>query len=97
MVTDSFQAYEERAVSLALSITPSQFGRSNAFRHGELEELRHNLFMNRENMPLFDCERWTKNLEKGMSIVIRGGMALILQRLQGSVETMGEGRNNNAF
>ena len=70
MVTDSFQAYEERAVSLALSVTQSRFGRSTSGRQGELEELRRNLFMNRENMPLFDCERWTRNLEKGMFAII---------------------------
>ena len=64
MVTDSLSAYEERAVSLALSATPARFGRQ-AERSGELEELRRNLFLNRESMPLFDCERWTRNLEKG--------------------------------
>lgn len=64
MVTDSLSAYEERAVSLALSATPLRFGRRVECK-GELEELRRNLFLNREIMPLFDCKRWTRNLEKG--------------------------------
>ena len=68
MVVDSLQAYEERAVSLALSVTPSRLGRSGSGgRNGELADLRFNLFKNRGQMPLFDCQRWTRNLEKGFS------------------------------
>ncbi|KAL5495255.1 hypothetical protein ACEPAI_718 [Sanghuangporus weigelae] len=66
MVVDSLKAYEERAVSLALSVTSSTFGRfGGGTGLGELADLRFNLFKNRERMPLFDCQRWTRNLEKG--------------------------------
>ncbi|EJD03950.1 TPR-like protein [Fomitiporia mediterranea MF3/22] len=78
MVVDSLAAYEERAVSLALSVTPTSFRRdAGSTKRGELAELRHDLFMNREVMPLFDCRRWTRNLEKGYTEAwtrwVRGG------------------------
>ncbi|KAI5124687.1 hypothetical protein M0805_004295 [Coniferiporia weirii] len=68
MVVDSLPAYEERVVSLAMSATPSSFRRTgpDAIQtQGELGVLRKALFMNRDQMPLFDTLRWTRNLEKG--------------------------------
>jgi protein O-GlcNAc transferase len=46
MAVDSEQAYEERAVALAL-------------RPGELERMRDHLWDNRRDLPLFDNERFT--------------------------------------
>jgi len=81
MVTDSLTAYEERAVNLALSATPSS--RSTTLGpdiSGELVTLRRNLFANRDRMPLFNTQLWTSNLEKGYEEVwkrwVRGGSFL---------------------
>lgn len=83
MVVDSLSAYEERAVRLALSITPTSFRRSTVESgqpEGELATLRRDLFFNRETMPLFDTLRWTRNLEKGYEEAwrrwVRGGTTL---------------------
>jgi len=83
MVVDSIAAYEERAVRLALSITPTSFRRTagdSSQTQGELATLRKDLFMNRETMPLFDTHRWTRNLEKGYEEAwrrwVRGGTTL---------------------
>ena len=65
MVVDSLAAYEERAVSLARSANPTNERNARNATQGELADLRRKLFMNRETMPLFDCRRWTRNLEKG--------------------------------
>lgn len=80
MVTETLKAYEDRAVSLALSTTSSSFRRSGGDTmqgRGELANLRRDLFMNREKMPLFDTLRWTRNLEKGLEEVwkrwVQGG------------------------
>lgn len=83
MIVESLAAYEERAVRLALSITPTSFRRNAAESTqplGELASLRRNLFMNRDTMPLFDTLRWTRNLEKGYEEAwrrwVRGGTTL---------------------
>ena len=67
MVVDSLEAYENRAVKLALSVTPMRKtgGSTGRDGRGELAVLQKNLFMSRGTMPLFDTQRWTKNLEKG--------------------------------
>jgi protein O-GlcNAc transferase len=69
MIVQSLQEYEERAVELAQSYTfvvvqtaPGIYERRAV---GELVELRRRLFLNRDHMPLFDTERWTRNLESG--------------------------------
>ena len=83
MIVESLSAYEDRAVRLALSITPTSFRRSAAGAaqpQGELAMLRKDLFMNRDTMPLFDTLRWTHNLEKGYEEAwrrwVRGGTTL---------------------
>jgi len=72
MVTNSMEEYEEQAVKYARSLTyelkPS--GGSQVMEHrgkGALIDLRRNLFLNREKMPLFDTQRWTRNFEKGLA------------------------------
>jgi protein O-GlcNAc transferase len=69
MVAHDEHAYEDRAVALARSLSyrlePNQEGRWDRRGYGELIELRRNIFLNRNKMPLFDTARWTRNLEKG--------------------------------
>ncbi|KAI0756987.1 TPR-like protein [Daedaleopsis nitida] len=68
MVVHSAEEYENRAVALAQSVRyvphhePS--GAALPRGQGELMELRRNMYLNRDNMPLFDTLRWTRNLEK---------------------------------
>lgn len=68
MIVDSLEEYENRAVALANSISyvpetePS--GATILRGQGELMNLRRNLFLNRDRMPLFDTARWTRNIEK---------------------------------
>ncbi|KAH9950334.1 TPR-like protein [Amylocystis lapponica] len=61
---------EDRAVTLARSIQyvpEADAGGAAVLRaQGELIELRRNLYLNRDTMPLFDTKRWTRNLEKGL-------------------------------
>ena len=38
---------------------------------GEIVDLRRNIFLNRDHMPLFDTARWVLNLEKGFREVWR--------------------------
>ncbi|EKM61041.1 glycosyltransferase family 41 protein [Phanerochaete carnosa HHB-10118-sp] len=68
MVVDSLEAYENRAVALANSISyvpETEPGGTTVLRgQGELIRLRRNLFLNRDRMPLFDTARWTRNIEK---------------------------------
>lgn len=72
MVVDSAEEYEERAVFLATSdhmsnaSEASALGGTETHGAGALLELRRNLFLNRDRMALFDTERWTRNLEKGL-------------------------------
>jgi len=68
MVVSSVEEYEERAISLASSLrhhTTSR-GQVRGKDEGELVNLRRSLYLNRDHMPLFDTERWTRNLEKGL-------------------------------
>ncbi|KAI0365250.1 TPR-like protein [Pilatotrama ljubarskyi] len=70
MTVHSAEEYESRAVALAQSVhyvphhEPS--GAVLPRGQGELVELRRNIFLNRDRMPLFDTLRWTRNLEKGL-------------------------------
>ena len=66
MVVHSLQEYEDRAVDLATGLRYTQIPDEQTMRRGsgELIALRRNLFLNRDRMPLFDTERWTRNLEK---------------------------------
>lgn len=70
MVVESIEEYENRAVIFANSIqyVPVQepSGIAEARGRGALINLRRNLFLNRDRMPLFDTMRWTRNLEKGL-------------------------------
>lgn len=70
MIVHSMEEYRERAIDLAQSVrymavhdTPGEV----VYRgQGTLINLRRNIFLNRDNLPLFDTERWTRNLEKGL-------------------------------
>jgi len=62
MTVDSQEAYEDRAVSLAESVIHTG---DPTTRRGALIDLRRNIFLNRDVMPLFDTARWTRNLEQG--------------------------------
>lgn len=68
MVVHSLEEYENRAVSLANSVKYIPWTEPNGLTvhrgEGELIKLRRNLFLNRDRMPLFDTERWTRNIEK---------------------------------
>lgn len=64
MIVGSLEEYEERAVSLALSVESS----SDTPDGGEeLMALRKNIFLARDRMPLFDTARWVRNFEKGLA------------------------------
>ncbi|TFK89960.1 glycosyltransferase family 41 protein [Polyporus arcularius HHB13444] len=69
MVVHSAEEYEARAIALAESVRyvphhePS--GAVLPRGQGELVELRRKLYINRDNLPLFDTLRWTRNMEKG--------------------------------
>ena len=69
MTVHSAEEYEARAVALAQSVRfvlhhePS--GAVLPRVQGELADLRRNLYVNRDSMPLFDTLRWTRNMEKG--------------------------------
>ncbi|KAF7970118.1 hypothetical protein HWV62_25006 [Athelia sp. TMB] len=56
MVVSSLDEYQELAVSWARGAHQSD---------SALRNLRRNLFLNRDRMPLFDTQRWTRNIEKG--------------------------------
>ena len=69
MVVSDTTEYEERAVSLAkglqFTMVPLENGSTTVRREsGELSDLRRNIFLNRDRMPLFDTRRWTRNIEK---------------------------------
>ena len=70
MVVHSADEYEQRAVDLAQSVhyVPHHepTGAVLPRGRGELVRLRRNLYINRDQMPLFDTVRWTRNLEKGL-------------------------------
>src|SRR3979490_2963908 len=69
MVVNSLEEYEARAIRYARSVSSIQGDTEEVRRHGkgDLLELRRNLYLNREKMPLFDTLRWTRNLEKGLA------------------------------
>ncbi|KAI8089349.1 glycosyl transferase family 41-domain-containing protein [Halteromyces radiatus] len=60
MVVTSEKEYEERAVQWAQGLL------SLGNQHGSLMDLRKRLFLTREHSRLFDTERWTRNLERGL-------------------------------
>ncbi|KAI0348056.1 TPR-like protein [Trametopsis cervina] len=68
MVVNSLEEYENRAVALANSVKYIPWTEDHGVTihrgQGELISLRRNLFLNRDKMPLFDTERWTRNIEK---------------------------------
>lgn len=75
MIATSLPDYEARAIAFARSlvfvdtqIAPGVFERRAA---GELVDLRRNLFLNRDHMPLFDTARWVRDLELGLREVWR--------------------------
>ncbi|KAG9315067.1 glycosyl transferase family 41-domain-containing protein [Chiua virens] len=76
MMVHSREEYEERAVALASACWDANVKRLSMGQEGkagfeagsessELMHLRWGLFLSRETMPLFDTQRWVKNLEKG--------------------------------
>jgi len=76
MVVHNREEYEERAVALASACWSSSAEQRSFGQHrsgegefvpekSELLHLRRCLFLARENIPLFDTQRWVKNLEKG--------------------------------
>jgi len=70
MVVNSIEDYKKRAVALAKGVqyisTQDCSGDAVLRGRGALINLRRNIFLNRDRMPLFDTERWTRNLEKGL-------------------------------
>ncbi|GAA6022980.1 hypothetical protein JCM10207_007738 [Rhodosporidiobolus poonsookiae] len=78
MIVTSPEEYERRALELASGLIyetvpadPSKpasklEGRAQRRSKGELADLRKKLFLSRESSPLFDTQRWTRNLEKGL-------------------------------
>ncbi|EIN13738.1 hypothetical protein PUNSTDRAFT_140213 [Punctularia strigosozonata HHB-11173 SS5] len=69
MVVHSEEEYQDRAVFLANSMRNFYAaGGGHALQgneQGALMDLRRDLFLARDRMPLFDTARWTRNLEKG--------------------------------
>ncbi|KAH7345131.1 glycosyl transferase family 41-domain-containing protein [Rhizoctonia solani] len=68
MIVPSLKDYEDRAVDLAKSVSfiaasDDQGGWYRQCR-GALSDLRRNLYLNRDAMPLFDTARWTRNVER---------------------------------
>ncbi|KEP54922.1 glycosyltransferase family 41 protein [Rhizoctonia solani 123E] len=68
MIVSSLSDYEDRAVDLAKSVSfiaasDEQGGWYRQCR-GALSDLRRNLYLNRDTMPLFDTARWTRNVER---------------------------------
>ncbi|KAI0078879.1 TPR-like protein [Panus rudis PR-1116 ss-1] len=69
MVVHSLKEYEERAVAFALNLQyehkQTSSGHIIVKAEGPIINLRRNLFLNRDKMPLFDTRRWVRNIEKG--------------------------------
>ncbi|KAF9223524.1 hypothetical protein BS17DRAFT_796151 [Gyrodon lividus] len=63
MVVHSREEYEDRAVALE----QSESGAGAIPQSWSILELRRRLFLARDTMPLFDTERWVRNLEKGFN------------------------------
>lgn len=76
MIVSSAEEYEERALSLCtghsyeyvaarVGAGPTEIdSREQRRGRGALSDLRQNLFLTREQSPLFDTKRWTRNMEK---------------------------------
>lgn len=66
MIMSNLKEYEERAVALAngLQNRPSPHPFDISGKKDALINLRRNLYLNRDKMPLFDTRRWTRNIEK---------------------------------
>lgn len=68
MIVDCLEQYESRAIRYAQSVSYEWVAnRSERRGKGELMELRRSLYLSRDKMPLFDTQRWTRNLEKGLT------------------------------
>ncbi|RPD82549.1 TPR-like protein [Lentinus tigrinus ALCF2SS1-7] len=69
MTVHSAEDYEARAIALAESVhyVPHHEPDGTVLPRGqgELVDLRRNMYVNRDHMPLFDTLRWTRNMEKG--------------------------------
>ncbi|KAG1735821.1 O-GlcNAc transferase [Suillus lakei] len=65
------EEYEERAVALGNSMRYIALPNGDVEASGDLLALRRCLFLNRDTMPLFDTERWTRNLEKAYRMAWR--------------------------
>jgi len=68
MIVSSLNEYENRAVDLAKSVSfiaaSDEHGGWYKQCRGSLSDLRRSLYLNRDTMPLFDTERWTRNVER---------------------------------
>lgn len=68
MIVSCLKDYEDRAVDLAKSQTfvAASDDHGGWYRQcrGALSDLRRNLYLNRDTMPLFDTARWTRNVER---------------------------------
>ncbi|QRW05064.1 glycosyltransferase family 41 protein [Ceratobasidium sp. AG-Ba] len=75
MIVSSLNDYENRAVDLAKSVSfvAASDDRGGWYKQsrGTLAELRRNLYLSRDTMPLFDTARWTRNLERAFNEVWR--------------------------
>lgn len=71
MVVSSMEEYEERVVGLGNSMRHTVQPNGDVEASGDLLDLRRCLFLKRDTMPLFDTERWTRNLEKAYRIAWR--------------------------
>lgn len=68
MVVNNLKEYEERAVSWAIGVeyllVKDSSGQEYLKPCGDVVNLRRNLFLNRDRMPLYDTQRWVRNIEK---------------------------------
>ncbi|KAB5594284.1 Glycosyltransferase family 41 protein [Ceratobasidium theobromae] len=68
MIVSSLKSYEDRAVDLAKSVSfvAASDGHGGWYKQcrGALSDLRRSLYLNRDNLPLFDTARWTRNVER---------------------------------
>ncbi|QRV90973.1 glycosyltransferase family 41 protein [Ceratobasidium sp. AG-Ba] len=75
MIVSSLNDYENRAVDLAKSVSfvAASDDRGGWYKQsrGTLAELRRNLYLSRDTMPLFDTARWTRNLERAFAEIWR--------------------------
>ncbi|GJJ09471.1 hypothetical protein Clacol_003694 [Clathrus columnatus] len=68
MIVNSLREYEERAIYYARSVHwEVQTNGEERRPIGELIDLRKELFLHREQWPLFDTRKWTRDLEKGIT------------------------------